>query len=115
MYDTHSHVLWFFSEETRLKFKQAVIAERLKQIRIKKQQLLLEFKHRKTRAAQLTEQQRASTSTSTSENTLILAELDRMKKDIANMQARLMPRPRQRVQPANLIVLDNDTDVEPDD
>jgi hypothetical protein len=92
-------VLLLLTEEARLKLQYRLIADQLKEVRNKKDELLLKMKKRAACSAQCTHK----------------VELEQLRKELAELNSPIERRPKIiRVQPIDLIEInDNDTDVEP--
>jgi hypothetical protein len=94
-------VLLLLTEEARLKLQYRLVADQLKEVRNKKDELLLKMKKRAACSAQCPHK----------------VELEQLslRKELADLKSSIERRPKiNRVRPINLIEInDNDTDVEP--
>ena len=83
-----------------------VIGEKLKEIRLRKQEIMLRLKRRAAPSPQESELQR------------LRSELKQLKRSVQQNQQQPQPgpstrQPSARVPPRNLVVMDDDSDVEP--
>jgi hypothetical protein len=92
-------VLLLLTEEARLKLQYRLIADQLKEVRNKKDELLLKMKKRAACSAQCPHK----------------VELEQLRKELADLKSSIERRPKiNRARPINLIEInDSDTDVEP--
>ena len=86
-----------FTEEARLKVQYNIIGEQLKQVKLRKQQIMLDMKTRVLKPK-------------TVDN-----EVAELRRELEDLKKVMRQQRTQRVKPTNLVVVNDDSDVETDD
>ena len=89
--------LYVFTEEARLKVQYNIIGEQLKQVKLRKQQIMLDMKTRVLKPK-------------TVDN-----EVAELRRELEDLKKVMRQQRTQRVKPTNLVVVNDDSDVETDD